>query len=172
MRNGYKNLDGVLNDYGKYVIQQSKSNLTKLKKGGGDLYNSLSYEILTSDEEFSVDFLMEDYGKFVDAGVKGIGGMRKYEKGVKLDSPERWKVKKVTNNKFKYRNNPPPLSAFTKYTNSKSGQFAISKSVFHTGIETTEFISKPFEKGLQRLDKDLYSAFVTDIDESIILGKN
>ena len=36
----FKNVDEVVNKYAKYVVQQSKSNLTKDKKGGGDLYNS------------------------------------------------------------------------------------------------------------------------------------
>ena len=67
----FKNVDEILNKYGKYVVQQSKSNLTKDKKGGGDLYNSVSYKIEKSQDDFLLDFLMEDYGAFVDRGVKG-----------------------------------------------------------------------------------------------------
>ena len=33
----FKNVDEILNKYGKYVVQQSKSNLTKDKKGGGSI---------------------------------------------------------------------------------------------------------------------------------------
>ena len=69
--NGYKNLNDALEEYAKYVIQQARTNLTKDKKGDGNLYNSLSYDILESTDEFLVDFLMEDYGMFVDKGVKG-----------------------------------------------------------------------------------------------------
>ena len=178
MRNGYKNLDGVLNDYGKYVVQQSKTNLTKFKKGGGDLYNSLAYTVEIENDDFLVSFQMESYGEFVDAGVKGVGGS-------KADGSQ-WKLKRVTNNKFKYRNKMPPAKAFNKwiikkgiaprnskgqFTSRKSLQFAIAKSVFHTGIETTNFISDPFYKGLDRLDDMLYSAFIEDIDDLIILGK-
>ena len=67
----FKNVDEILNKYGKYVVQQSKSNLTKDKKGGGDLYNSVSYVIDKSQDDFLLEFLMEDYGVFVDKGVKG-----------------------------------------------------------------------------------------------------
>ena len=42
----FKNVDEILNKYGKYVVQQSKSNLTKDKKGGGDLYNSVSLSLI------------------------------------------------------------------------------------------------------------------------------
>ena len=62
----FKNVDEILNKYGKYVVQQSKSNLTKDKKGGGDLYNSVSYVIDKRQDDFFLEFLMEDYGEFVD----------------------------------------------------------------------------------------------------------
>ena len=67
-----KQLEAVMTRYAKYVIQQSKSNLTKDKKGGGDLYNSLKYKIVEDDTAMLVEFLMEDYGAFVDRGVKGV----------------------------------------------------------------------------------------------------
>ena len=35
----FNNVNKALKDFGKYVVQQSKSILTKDKKGGGDLYN-------------------------------------------------------------------------------------------------------------------------------------
>ena len=66
-----KNLDEILNKYAKYVVQQAKSNLTKDQKGSGALYNSISYDVEQVASDFLVDFLMEDYGVFVDEGVKG-----------------------------------------------------------------------------------------------------
>ena len=48
--NGYKNLNDALEQYAKYVIQQARTNLTKDKKGGGNLYNSLSYDILENTD--------------------------------------------------------------------------------------------------------------------------
>jgi len=71
------NLKKVLNDYGKYVVQQAKSNLTKDvnkyggNKGGGPLYNSIEYKPTYEPNYFLLDFLMEDYGPFVDKGVRG-----------------------------------------------------------------------------------------------------
>jgi hypothetical protein len=59
-----------LNDFAKYVIQQSRSNLTKSNKNSSkSLYNSLDSEIEVSANSFRLAFLMEDYGKFVDKGV-------------------------------------------------------------------------------------------------------
>ena len=75
--NKYINLKKALNAYGKYVVQQSRSNLTKLKKGDGPLYNSISYELDSEKGIFLLEFLMEDYGEFQDKGVRGAGGTRK-----------------------------------------------------------------------------------------------
>ena len=87
--NGYKNLNGVLEEYAKYVIQQAKTNLTKdvnkygKNKGGGNLYNSLSYDILVNNEDFLVDFLMEDYGQFV-AVITSSGLVHIHPKNAKV----------------------------------------------------------------------------------------
>ena len=65
------NTQDVLNKYGKYVVQQSKSNLTKDNKGGGELYNSVKYVLDVESDAFLIAFLMEEYGAYVDKGVKG-----------------------------------------------------------------------------------------------------
>ena len=64
-------VEKVLDSYSKYVIQQAKSNLTKSGKGDGALYNSLKFEVIQDNTAMLVEFFMEDYGIFVDEGVKG-----------------------------------------------------------------------------------------------------
>ena len=61
----FNNLEAVMNQYAKYVIQQSRTRLTKDDKGGGNLYNSLSYNLVDDDQAMLVEFMMEDYGAFV-----------------------------------------------------------------------------------------------------------
>ena len=61
----------ALEKFGKYVVQQSKSILTKQKKGGGSLYNSIKQDLDEEQNAFLLDFMMESYGEFVDKGVKG-----------------------------------------------------------------------------------------------------
>lgn len=67
----FDNIEESLNKYAKYVVQQAKSNLTKDKKGSGDLYNSVKYVLDTESDAFLLAFLMEEYGAYVDEGVKG-----------------------------------------------------------------------------------------------------
>ena len=62
----------AFNKFAKYVIQQSRSNLTKQKKNSSSsLYKSLGYDLKVTDKSFSLEFFMEDYGAFVDQGVQG-----------------------------------------------------------------------------------------------------
>ena len=67
----YANLEDIIDKYAKYVIQQARTNLTKDDKGGGSLYNSLGYELDVEIDAFLLQFQMDDYGVFVDKGVRG-----------------------------------------------------------------------------------------------------
>ena len=178
----FKNVDEILNKYGKYVVQQSKSNLTKDKKGGGDLYNSVSYKIEKSQDDFLLDFLMEDYGAFVDRGVKGktstypetSAALSKFQYGSgtgqkggltkALYNPETksgWIKKK----KFQWKDKK--TGRFLSY---ESMSYLIARSIYNKGLKANLFFTKPFEAGLKRLPDDLIKAFVLDIEDGIILG--
>lgn len=66
------NVNSVLRRFRDYVIQQSRSNLSKSDKNvSKELYNSLKGEILTEDNYSIVGFSMAEYGMFQDQGVKG-----------------------------------------------------------------------------------------------------
>ena len=55
----------ALEKYAKYVIQQSRSNLTKKKNNASkQLYNSLEYRI----QGDKISFLSEKYGEYLDKG--------------------------------------------------------------------------------------------------------
>lgn len=62
----------ALNKFAKYVVSQSKANLTRQKKNAsGNLRNSLGYDLKVSDNSFSLEFIMAEYGMFIDEGVHG-----------------------------------------------------------------------------------------------------
>tara|TARA_B100000780_G_scaffold258001_1_gene208120 strand:- start:116 stop:649 length:534 start_codon:yes stop_codon:yes gene_type:complete len=170
------NLDEVLNKYAKYVVQQSKSNLTKDQKGGGALYNSISYDLEEEAKGFLVDFLMEDYGIFVDEGVKGAN-----------PSLIKGGVQKAPLSKFKYTNKMPPMKILANWAKSKNirfrnakGQyqkgnnrsmgFALQKSIYAQGLRGNKFFTKPLEKGLKILSPELAKSFALDVENAIILG--
>ena len=148
-----------LNKFARYVIQQSRSNLTKGKKNASkELYNSLGYISQDNKDMSSVTFTMADYGKFQDQGVKGTKS--NYIENAK--SP------------FSYKSKMPPPKAFDKWIvrkgiapRTKSGkflkrqslQYLIAKSVFEKGIKASMFFTKPFEAAFKRLPDDILNAY-------------
>ena len=171
----FKNVDDIITKYAKYVVQQSKSNLTKDKKGSGDLYNSVSYKIEKSEDDFLLDFLMEDYGAFVDRGVKGktstypqtSAALSKFQygsgtgpKGGLTKGINAWLKKK----RFQFRDKQGRFMSYQSMT------YLIARSIYNKGLKANLFFTKPFEAGLKRLPDDLSKAFVLDIEDGIILG--
>ncbi len=158
-----KYLRDELNKFAKYVIQQSRSNLSKGKKNvSKELYNSLGYEISQSGSSMSLGFDMVDYGKFQDRGVSG--------------------TEKKYNTPYKYTNKMPPAKAFDKWTvrkgiapRGKGGKFekrkglnyAIAKSIYKKGIRPSMFFTKPFAAAFKRLPDELVEAYSIGIEKQI-----
>ena len=164
-----KNVQQELNRFAKYVIQQSRTNLTKGKKNSSKtLYNSLDYDLNVSPNSFSMSFLMEDYGVFQDKGVSGI--------------------KKKYNTPYKYTNKMPPPSKMDKwivrkglkgvrgkdgkFISRKSLQFMIARSIYNNGIKPSLFFTKPFQKAFTNLDKDIIEAYRLDVEELLKFTTN
>jgi len=158
-----KEIQRELNRFGKYVVQQSRSNLTKQKKNvNKTLYNSIGYNLQQNAEGYTLSFEMEDYGEYQDKGVSGI--KRKY------------------NTPYKYTNKMPPAKAFDKWgiikgiaPRTKGGQFekrksldfALARSIYYKGIRPSMFFTKPFEKAFERLPEKLAESIVQDVTENI-----
>ena len=171
----FNNLEAVMTKYAKYVIQQSRSNLTKDDKGSGNLYNSLSYGLVEDDEAMLVEFMMEDYGAFVDRGVKGKTstypetsaalsqfqyGSGTGKKGGLTKGINKWLKQK----RFQWRTKDGKFMSYQTMT------YLISRSIYNKGLKANLFFTTPFELGLQNLPKQLTDAFSLDIENAIILG--
>ena len=148
----------ALEKYAKYVIQQSRSNLTKKKNNASkQLYNSLEYKI----QGDKISFLSEKYGDFIDKGVKGS----------KSTYPE------SSASPFKYTTKQPPSSVFDKWSirkgiapRDKQGRFVsrqslnflIARSIKNKGIRATLFFTKPFERGLDLYGDEIVAGYLED----------
>ena len=148
----------ALEKYAKYVIQQSRSNLTKKKNNASkQLYNSLEYRIKGD----KISFLSEIMEQFIDKGVKGS----------KSTYPE------SSASPFKYTTKQPPSSVFDKWSirkgiapRDKQGRFVsrqslnflIARSIKNKGIRATLFFTKPFERGLDLYGDEIVAGYLED----------
>ena len=173
------NVKDELNRFAKYVISQSRANLTRAKKGGGSLYKSLDSNVKVSKNSFELSFLMEDYGVFQDKGVKGkdpskvspnakITGQQAPNSEYKFGSGktgnykgfvlsiEKWAKKKNIRLRDK-------KGKFTK-GNYKTIAHIIAGNIYNRGIKPSLFFTKPFEKAFKGLNKDLVEAYKLDVE--------
>jgi hypothetical protein len=164
-----KNVNDVLKRFRDYVIQQSRSNLSKGGKNvSKELYNSLKGEILSENNYSLVGFSMAEYGQFQDQGVKGKSSSAKAP-----NSPFRFgtgtgKKGGLTNSILKWvqaRRIQFKDKKSGKFMSYKSTGYLISRSIFHKGIKPSMFFTKPFEAGYKKyIDTDLFKAFGQDLD--------
>jgi len=159
-----------LNKFAKYVIQQSRSNLTKGKKNTSkELYNSLGYDIESSKDSTSMAFKMADYGKFQDLGVKGKDSSAKApnspyrfgtgsgKKGGLTKGIDKW----VRRRGIQFRDKKG------KFLSYKQTGYIITRSVYKTGMKASMFFTKPFEAAFKRLPDDLVKAYSIGIEKQI-----
>ena len=155
-------LAAVLVKFGKYVIQQARSNLTKGKHNfDKTLYNSLRYNIYYSDNKFSMVFSMEDYGEYQDKGVRGAGGTRKSTSpfNKRNNKGKIWK-QKAPNSPYSFKDGKKPsVKHFRRWAESKGlNPFAVRESVFRQGIAPTKFFTTPFNIAFNKLPPEITDA--------------
>lgn len=157
-----KHTQEALHQFGKYVVTQSRSALTRKKKNlSGDLYKSINYVVEKTEEGIKVSFDYEDYGRFVDKGVSGT------EK--KYSTP------------YAYTNKKPPMKPLMEWAkkrnfrlrdekgryakgNYKTIGFILQNSIYKKGLKPTLFFTRPFDMAYERYQNDIVSAFLKDID--------
>lgn len=150
----------ALERFRDHVVSISKRNLTnKQKNSSKKLYNSIKGKVKANPNSFELEFSMEDYGVYQDAGVSG--------------------TKKKYNTPYSYKSKMPPVKAFDKwlvrkgiaprdkgkFTSRKSLAFLIARSVYRNGIKPSLFFTKPFEAAYKNLPQELIDKYGLDAIE-------
>jgi hypothetical protein len=169
----YKNLDEVLNTFADTTISNARKNLVDDRKSFGALYENLSYVYEKETGLFILEFLMEDYGIFVDKGVRGLTstypetasalssfqyGSGTGPKGGLTKGINEWLQKK----RFQWRTKEG------KFMSYKSMTYIIARSIYNKGIKANLFFTKPFEDGVKMLKSKLEKAYTLDVEEAIL----
>jgi hypothetical protein len=167
------NIEKYLNSFGKYIVKQSRTNLTKGKKNvSKELYNSISFKVITDADGFSVQFYMADYGTFVDKGVSGNKQTRRYKDytGKTVTSPYKYTTKQPPSkllDKWVVKRGIAPRDKKGRFVSRKSISFLIARSIKIKGIKSTSFFQRPMQLGLKNFSKDLLGNLKVDIMNSL-----
>jgi|TARA_R110000824_G_scaffold323541_3_gene510493 hypothetical protein len=172
-----KNLENYLKSFGKQVANRAKSNLQKAKGGGTDLEKSIDFKVVKDATGYTVEFVMANYGTFVDKGVSGNSQVRKYKdyQNKTLSSP------------YKYTTKQPPPDILAKWISKKgikgrdektgrfisnmSLAFIMGRAIKRDGIQGISFFQKPLGLGLKQFGKGLLGIIKEDILESLTTVK-
>ena len=172
------NLDAVLNKFGKRVVKESRTALTKKKKNASkELYNSIGYVFKENKNSFQLSISMADYGKFIDKGVSGnndssfkgkkktvfrsTGGFR-FGSGNFNGKGGEW-AKRI--DKWMYSRGIQGRDKKGKFIKRDTVNFLIRRSIFQHGTQATEFLSKPFESAFKALPTQVVNAYALDMDK-------
>lgn len=168
----FKNVDEVLNAFAKNVIREARKNLVDDRKSFGALYETLDYEYNQDTDAFIIGFLMQDYGIFVDKGVRGktstypetAAALSKFQygsgtgpKGGLTKGVKSWLQKK----RFQWRDKDG------KFLSYDSMSFLIARSIYNKGLKANLFFTQEFEEGISALMPKLEKAYAQDFLDSL-----
>ena len=167
-----KALERYLNSFGKSVVNKAKGILKKKDKVvSGKLLNSIKFRIVKDEDSLSVEFLMVDYGTFVDKGVSGTQRKRTYVdyKGQRKTSEYGFGKSRdggLTRglDSWIVRRGIAPRDAQGKFISRKSIKFLIARKIYTQGIEGISFFQKPLQLGM----KDFYNQVGKAVKEDIV----
>ena len=163
-----------LGKIGKEVRRRARISLkAQGKVVTGNLYNSIRYEQSVARNEKSLNlrfsFPGADYWQFVDEGVKGAMSSAKAPRspfrfgsgtgpsGRLRPAIDKWVVKKGI----------APRGAGGRFASRKSMVFAISRSIYQTGIRPSYFFTNAYDRTLKKHNAKLEKAVGDDIANAI-----
>lgn len=169
LKTTYPKATGAMERFKKYVVSQARRNLsTQHKRGSGDLYRSISGRIekkfnrrsgrFTGGSSLpSLSFQMNEYGMYVDQGVKGT---HKTPLGTQ-SSP------------FSFKRNKQmiPVQPIKDWLRRKGQRtthaWAIARAIHRRGIKRSLFFTKPFKKRYPTFVAEYHSAIADDMATNI-----
>lgn len=183
-----KNLERFLHSVGKQVVNRAKANLQK-KKRGSKLEQSIKYKIVEqegSKGSFVIQFIMYNYGKFIDKGVSGTKKRRQYKdkENKFVSSPYRFgtgsarvgkskggmsgiMAKWVKKKGFQWKDKETG-----RFMSHKSMGYLIARSIYSKGIQGISFFQKPFGLAMKTFGQGVAQAMAQDIADNIKNNKN
>ncbi len=179
------NIERYLTSLGKYLVKQSRANLTRKKKNVNKaLYNSIKFKVDSDVDGYSLKIFMLDYGSFVDKGVSGKTKIQEYKtydgrtvaspfqygKGTKPGGLRQGIAKWIKARGLKGRVQKEWKSAGNRggqYITDKSLVFLISRKIYLQGIKSTSFFQRPLGLGWKTFGAEILKSLEQDIIDTL-----
>lgn len=150
MADRLKNTEAFIKRYGKQVEDEIKTRLLGYdKKASGKLYKSIKFQYRESVKQLEASWRMEDYGIYVDKGVK--------------PQPQYLNGKGTGKSKF--------IQALKKWCRIKgideNAAYPIRRNIWKFGIKPTNFFTIPTTRRQKYFEKELEKNIALDIDNQI-----
>ena len=169
-----KDLQRALQLLGRETVRGARDNLKR-----GNLLNSLNSKVIENRDGYDLEFYMEEYGMFLDAGVYGAKPSladTKKSKGKQKGRDTRSVFTGADGiaERFSYKSKRPPMESLMTWAEKnniklkrKNGSLAsytsvaywLQKRIFAQGISPTLFFTNPFLKAYNNLPEEILNEF-------------
>ena len=152
----FKHTMKALNDFGKVIIDNYKSQLEAEQMNNGELYRTISYSVSTGTGGWVVSVSLADYWKYVEYG-------RRPGKMPPISAIENWiNVKQIVPHSMTLK------SGKTVIPTPPQLPFLIARSIGRRGIAPKPLFQKSFEAAKQQFIQVIKDAITQDIKENLI----
>lgn len=154
--NDFKHTMKALNDFGKVIIDNYKSQLEAEQMNNGELYRTISYSVSTGTGGWVVSVSLADYWKYVEYG-------RRPGKMPPVSAIENWiNVKQIIPHSMTLKSGKTVIPTIPQLS------FLIARSIGRRGIAPKPLFQKSFEAAKQQFIQVIKDAITQDIKENLI----
>lgn len=148
---GDDTIGGILQEFGNFLQTSLVTSL--FDKGAADtgtLEQSIVFDIDFTGNAWTFQLSMEDYGKFIDQGVQGIGGERKSNSLFTGEQKGTAYLNVAPQSQFSFKqSNKPSVNHFREWAHRHGvNAFAVRESVFRKGLKPNHFYSDIVDENL------------------------
>lgn len=151
----FKHTMKALNDFGKVIIDNYKSQLEAEQMNNGELYRTISYSVSTGTGGWVVSVSLADYWKYVEYG-------RRPGKMPPVSAIENWiKVKQILPRPITLKSGKSVVPTIPQLS------FLIARKIGRDGIRPRPFFKQSFEDAKREFLQKIEEAILADIKESL-----
>ena len=152
----FKHTMKALNDFGKFIITNYKSQLEAEKMNNGELYRNIKYSVSTGTGGWVISVSLANYWKYIEYG-------RRPGKMPPLEVIEKWiDVKQIKPHSMTLKSGKTVIPTPPKLP------FLIARSIGRRGIAPKPLFQKSFVAAKKQFMQVIIDAITQDIKENLI----